>query len=198
MLGEQLANAGRLDEAVVQLQRAVDLGDTRARYQLGRVLLAKGDVTRQSTCSSRWCRRKACGSRCDGSSRRSSRCCPSRVLLGQIYATERRWPTPRRRRAQVLAKVPAHLDARRVLAASLTAQRRWAESITEHRLYLQSRPRDAQARVNLGIALIGAGQLDAAVSEFRLAVEAEPSNPNAQRLLALALEDQKQLAGGAR
>ena len=44
MLGEQLTNAGRLDEGQAQLQRAVDLGNTRARYQLGRVLMAKGDV----------------------------------------------------------------------------------------------------------------------------------------------------------
>jgi tetratricopeptide (TPR) repeat protein len=198
MFGEQLANGGRLDEAIVQLQRAIDLGNTRARLHLGRIFMAKGNVAaavpelegvvkldgvRQSL---RWLEPPLL------------EVLTARLLLGQIYASIKRWPEAETQARAVLAKVPGHADARRLLGAALAGQQRWAESITEHRQYLQARPGDAQARINLGVSLVATDQLDAAVSEFRLAVQADPSSETAKRLLALALEDQKRIAAGPR
>ena len=198
MFGEQLVNAGRLDEGQAQLQRAIDLGNTRARFQLGRVLMAKGDVAGAA-------QQLDAVVKLDGVRQPFRWLEPplievltSRLLLGQMLATIRRWPQAEAHARAILAKVPAHVDARRVLAAALAGQQRWPESVTEHRQYLQSRPRDVQARINLGVSLVATGQIDAAVTEFRLAVETDPANAAAKRLLGLALEDQKRLAAGAR
>ena len=198
MLGEQLANSGRLDDATVQLQRAIDLGNTRARFQLGRIMLAQGNPAAATTAlesvvkldgvrqNRRWLEPPAI------------EVLTARLLLGQIYASNRRWVDVETQARAVLARVPAHIDARRLLAASFAGQQRWAESVTEHRLYLQQRPGDAQARINLGVSLVATNDLDAAVAEFRLAVQADPSNETAKRLLALALEDQQRLAAAPR
>jgi tetratricopeptide (TPR) repeat protein len=198
MLGEQLANSNRLDEASVQLQRAIDLGNTRARFQLGRIFMAKGNLAAAAA-------ELESVVKLDGVSQPLRWLEPpaievltARLLLGQIYASTRRWDAAETQARAVLARVPAHLDARRLLAASLAGQQRWEESITEHRQYLQLRPGDAQARINLGVSLVATEQLDAAVNEFRLAVQAEPSNETAKRLLALALEDQQRLAAARR
>ena len=198
MLGEQLANGGRLDEAIVQLQRAIDLGDTRARFQLGRIFMATGNLAAAVP-------ELEAVVKLDGVDQSLRWLEPpllevltARLLLGQIYASTRRWAEAETQARAVLVKVPGHMDARRLLAAALAAQQRWAESITEHRQYLQSRPGDVQARINLGVSLVATEQLDAAVSEFRLAVQADPSNETAKRMLALALEDQKRVAAGPR
>jgi tetratricopeptide (TPR) repeat protein len=198
MLGEQLAILRRLDEAIVQLQRAVDLGNTRARYPLGRVLIAKGDLQGGVA-------QLEAVVRLDGRRQPLRWLEPplievlsSRLLLGQVYGANRRWLDAETQARAVLARVPAHTEARRILAASLAGQQRWPESISEHRQYLQARPDDAQARVNLGISLVATGQLEAAAQEFRLAVQAEPDNANAKRLLALAEEDLRQAAAARR
>lgn len=198
ILGEQLANAGRLDQAAEQLRRAVELGNTRARYQLGRVLLAQKDAAGAAA-------QFEAVVKLDGVPQTLRWLDPpivevlsSRLLLGQIYAAARRWVEAEAQARAVLTTVPGHLDARRLLAASFAGQQRWPESISEHRQYLQQRPRDAQARVNLGVSLVATGQLAAAEQEFRLAVEADPSNQNAKRLLTLAQEDLKRLAAGRR
>jgi tetratricopeptide (TPR) repeat protein len=198
MLGEQLANSGRLDEAIVQLQRAVDLGNTRARLHLGRIYLAKGDVAAAGPLLEAVVKQDGVRQPLRWLEPPAIEVLTARLLLGQIYAANRRWTEAEAQARAVLAKVPAHPDARRVLAASLAGQQRWPESIAEHRQYLQLRPGDAQARINLGVSLVATGQLDAAVSEFRLAVQAAPSNATARRLLDLALEDQKRAAAGAR
>jgi protein O-mannosyl-transferase len=195
MLGEQLANSGRLDEAVAQLQQAIALGNTRARFQLGRIFMARGDAAAATP-------ELESVVKLDGVRQPLRWLEPpvievltARLLVGQIYASTKRWAEAEAQARAVLEKVPAHPDARRLLAASFAGQQRWPESITEHRQYLQLRPGDPQARINLGVSLVATGQLDAAVSEFRLAVQADPSNETAKRLLGLALEDQKRAAG---
>ena len=198
MLGEQLANAGRLDEAMVQLQSAVALGNSRARLQLGRVLLAKGDAAGATAQFEQVVKLDGVPQPLRWLEPPAIEVLTARLFLGQLYATNRRWSEAETQARAVLARVPGHPDARRVLAATFAGQQRWEESITEHRQYLQLRPRDAQARINLGISLVATGQLDAAVSEFRLAVQVEPANETAKRLLALALQDQQAVARAPR
>jgi tetratricopeptide (TPR) repeat protein len=198
MLGEQLANVGRLDEAAIQLQRAIDLGNTRARFQLGRVFMAKGDRAAATTELESVVKLDGVRQDLQWLEPPVIEVLTARLLLGQIYASTNRWLDAENEARAVLARVPGHLDARRLLAASFAGQQRWAESITEHRQYLEQRPGDAQARINLGVSLVATDQLDAAVNEFRLAVQAEPSNETAKRLLTLALEDQQRLASAPR
>ena len=176
----------------------MDLGNTRARFQLGRVLLAKGDVAGAAQQLDAVVKLEGVRQPLRWLEPPLIEVLTSRLLLGQILAQNRRWPEAEAQARAVLAKVPAHVDATRVLAAALAGQQRWPESITEHRKYLQSRPRDVQARINLGVSLVATGQIDAAVAEFRLAVETDPFNESAKRLLGLALDDQKRLAAGTR
>ena len=91
----------------------------------------------------------------------------------------------------MLAVVPTHPDAQRLLGLALFGQQQWPQAIDVLRAYLGTRPRDAQARVNLGVALVATAKLDEAVIEFRQAAQIDPSDPNARRLLDLALADQR-------
>jgi len=195
MLGEQLGIANRVDEAVGHLQEAVAQGNTRARFQLGVLLVQRGDLPGATRQFEEVVRLSGVQQPMRWLEPPLLDVLQSRQYLGQIYAVDRRWVEAEAQAREVLARVPAHVDARRVLAAALVGQQRWAESITEHQQYLAARPGDAQARVNLGVALIATGQLDAAVAEFQRAVEADPSNPNARRLLEMARQDRARVTG---
>jgi len=189
MLGEQLAIANRVDEAVGHLRQAVAQGNTRAHYPLGVLLLQRRDVAGATQQLEEVVRLSGVPQAMRWLEPPLLDVLQARGFLGQIYATERRWADAEVQAREVLAKAPGHPDARRVLGAALVGQQRWAESIDEHRQYLKARPGDAQARVNLGVAFIATGQLDAAIDQFQQAVAADPGNPNARRLLQLARED---------
>lgn len=195
MLGEQLALANRVDEALPHLQQAVSLGNTRARFQLGLLLLQRQDLPGATQQFEEVVRLDGVPQTLRWLEPPLLDVLQARAYLGQIYAAGRRWVDAEAQARAVLARVPTHVDARRVLGAALVGQQRWAESITEQRQYLDARPNDTQARVNLGVALIATGQMDAAVAEFQRAVAADPSNANARRLLEMAQQDRARLSG---
>ncbi len=197
MLGEQLGIANRIDEAIGHLQQAIALGNTRAHFQLGVLLLQRQDMAGATREFEEVVRLSGLPQAMRWLEPPLLDVLQARAFLGQLYAASRRWVDAEIQARAVLARASTHLDARRVLAAALVGQQRWAESITAHRQYLEAQPGDAQARVNLGVALIATGQMDAAIIEFQRAVDADPANPNARRLLEMARQDRAGLAAGA-
>jgi len=191
ILGEQLALAGRYAEAETALATAVSLGDSRALYQLG-VLLMDGRRTSEAA------KQFEAFVATAGVRQRLRWLDPplidvlsARLMLARIGAADGRWADVAAQTRLVLAAAPRHPEAQRLLGAALFSTQQWPETIATLSDYLATRPRDAQARLNLGVAFVATGRLDDAVREFRQAAATDPTDAEARRLLDLALADQR-------
>jgi len=193
ILGEQLALAGRNAEAEAALRRAVSLGDSRARYQLGTLLL---DAQRAAEAAQQLDAFVATA----GVRQRFRWLQPplldvltARLMLARIHAAEGGWSDVAAHARQVLGVVPRHPEAQRLLGAALFNTQQWPEAVATLRAYLATRPGDVKARTDLGVALVATERLGEAVAEFRRATETDPADPDARRLLNMALADQRAL-----
>jgi tetratricopeptide (TPR) repeat protein len=119
----------------------------------------------------------------------------ARLALARAASMQGGWSRAAEQARLVLAVAPANREARMYLADALFAQQRFEEAGTEYMNYLKAAPADAHALINLGITLIAAGKLDDAILWFRRAVEADPRNANARRVLATALLDRGDVQG---
>jgi tetratricopeptide (TPR) repeat protein len=199
VLAEQLAGAGRHEEAVVHLREAVRDGDSRAAYSLGIELFNAGKLqeaidqfdafVRTSGLPyhlvPRWLEPSA------------SEVIFARVAMARAFTIQGRLPQAVEQAQAVLAVAPSHVEARVLLADALFQQQRYEEAGIQYRAYLKSRPDDVKALTNGGITLIATGQLDDAIVLFRHAVEIDPRRPNARRVLGMALLDRGDFEGAA-
>jgi Flp pilus assembly protein TadD len=191
LLGEQYGLAGRAAEAERELRAAVALGTSRARFQLGTLLV---DAQRWSEAASELEAFVATA----GVPQRLTWLEPplidvltARLQLAQIYGAERRWADMAAQARMVLEYAPRHPEALRLLSIGLVGAQVWPEAVTVIRDYLALRPTDTTARSNLAIALIATGRLDEAVAELQRATQTDPNDDNARRLLNMALADQR-------
>jgi protein O-mannosyl-transferase len=194
LLGEQLGLSQQTAEAERELRAATALGNSRAHYQLGALLL---DQRRWKDAASEFEAFVATS----GVPQRLQWLEPplldvltARLHLSQIYSLEKRWSDAAAQARLVLDVVPRHPEATRLLGVALLGAQLWPDAIGTLRDYLTVRPDDAPSRANLAIALIAAGQLDAAVVELRRAAAVAPNDVNIRRLLDLALADQQAAA----
>ena len=191
LLGEQFGLAGRAADAERELRAAVALGNSRARFQLGTILM---DARRWPEAASELEAFVATA----GVPQRLKWLNPplidlltARLQLAQIYGAERRWADAAAQARMVLEYAPRHPEALRLLSIGLVGAQVWPEAVTVIRDYLTLRPADTMARSNLAIALIAIGRLDEAVAELQRATQTDPNDANARRLLNMALEDQR-------
>jgi Flp pilus assembly protein TadD len=191
LLGEQLGIAGQTAEAEKELRAAVRLGNSRARFQLGVLLLDARRLPEAATEFEAFVATAAVRQRLRWLEPPLLDVLSARLGLAQIYAVERRWADAAAQARLVRDAAPRHPEASRLLALSLIGAQVWPEAIEVLRDYLAVRPNDASARSNLAIALIATGRLNEAVGELRQAVEADPNDANARRLLDMALADQR-------
>jgi tetratricopeptide (TPR) repeat protein len=194
LLGEQLGIAGQMEEAERELRTAVALGNSRARYPLGALLLdlkrypeAVAELEAFVASASapqqfRWLNPPLLD------------VLTARLRLAQLYALLKRWPDAAAQARTILEVAPRHPEASRLLGLALVGAQVWPEAIAVLRDYLELRPADTTSRSNLAVALIASGRLDEAVGELRRAVESDPNDANARRLLQLALEDRRATA----
>ncbi len=196
MLAEELARAGRPDEAMAPLRLAIAGGNTRARYPLGQILAGRGqhdDAIEQLEAFVRtyqprhppvpaWLEPPL------------TEVIPARFLLGRIYGARGEWNRSDEQARLILALVPGHVGAHRLLADSAFARRQWADAIQHYRAYLARQPHDVESQINYGIAHVAVERLDDAVAAFRRAAELDPSHARARELLALAETDRARLA----
>jgi tetratricopeptide (TPR) repeat protein len=191
LLGEQLGLAGQTAEAEKELRAAVALGNSRARFQLGTLLIDQKRITEAAPEFEAFVATASVPQRLRWLNPPLLEVLTARLALAQIYAAQRRWPDAAAQARLVLDAAPRQPEALRLLAMSLFGARAFADSVAVLRDYLTLRPNDAVARSNLGVALIGMGRLDEAVPELQRAVQADPNDGNARRLLDMALADQR-------
>jgi tetratricopeptide (TPR) repeat protein len=191
LLGEQLGLAGDRAEAEKELRAAVALGDSRARYQLGLLLMDGQRVAEAGPELEAFVATAGVPQRLRWLEPPLVDVLSARLQLSQVYGLQRRWADAAAQARLVLDVAPRHPEALRLLGIALLGAQVWPETITVLRDYLALRPADAQARSNLAVALIGAGRLDEAVGELRRAVQSDPNDANARRLLSMALGDQQ-------
>ncbi|HZI81330.1 MAG TPA: tetratricopeptide repeat protein [Vicinamibacterales bacterium] len=193
LLGEHLALEGQNAEAEKELRAAIALGDSRARYQLGALLLNAQRFPEAASELEAFVATAGVPQRLRWLEPPLLEVLTSRLRLAQIYAVDRRWADTAAQARLVLEVAPRHPEALRLLGLALSGAQVFPEAVAVLREYLAVRPADATARSNLAIALIATGRLDDAVSELKRAVETEPGNANARRLLDMAVADQRAL-----
>lgn len=109
--------------------------------------------------------------------------------MSRAFAIQARWAQSAERAQRILAMAPGHVEARVLLANALFGQQRFAEASREYREYLKAKPDDARALMDFGVSMVAGGQLVDAIAAFRRVVEIEPQNPGARRVLGMALLD---------
>jgi len=191
LLGEQLGIGGQTAEAEKELRAAIQMGDSRARYQLAAVLVNAQRLPEAAAQLEAFVATTGVPQRLRWLDPPLLDVLTARLQLAQIYSVQRRWADAAAQARLVLEVVPRHPEASRLLGTSLVAAQVWPEAITVLRDYLTLRPDDARTRTNLAIGLVGAGRLDEAVSELQRAAATDPNDPNARRLLDMALADQR-------
>jgi Flp pilus assembly protein TadD len=191
LLGEQFGLAGRAADAERELRAAVALGNSRARFQLGTLLV---DARRWPEAASEleaFVDTAGVPQRVRWLDPPLIDVLTARLQLSQIYGAERRWADAAAQARLVLEYAPRHPEALRLLSIGLVGAQVWPEAITVIRDYLTLRPMDTAARSNLAIALVATGRLDEAVTELQRATQTDPNDANARRLLNMALADQR-------
>lgn len=189
ILGEQLIAAGRERDAVAPLQRAVALGDGRARFPLGVTLVnlrrhdealdVLGAFVRLEGVPQvpRWLEPPVLD------------VLRARVVIATVLSARGRWAEAAGHARAVVARAPRHAEARGLLAQALLNLRELPEAVAQYRVYVEQNPRDVAGTINLGIAVAGSGDLVEAERWFRRAAAMDPANATARRLLEMATND---------
>jgi tetratricopeptide (TPR) repeat protein len=177
-LGEELAAAGRHDEALSELRTAVAGGDFRARYPLGAELFDRGHVEEAAVYLRAFIE--------EGSGTPALEL-DARKRLGGAYARQGNWAKAAEQYRQVLADAPDDALAQRYLADVLFAQHAYADAAAEYARYTASRPDDGDALTNLGISLEALGRRAESIDAFRRVARADPRSVAAHVNLAQAL-----------
>ena len=200
MLGEELALAGRPDDALPHLRAAVAGGNSRARYLLGQILATReqhGEAIEQlrgvrrhvqPAASSGAAMARAAdhrrGARALSDGRGRSACAASGI--GQ-----------KNRRADSRPACPSHIGAQGLLGDAMFARQQWGAALEHYAQYLARQPADTRAVINYGIAQVAVGRLDGAVEAFRRAADLDPANARARELLAMAEQDRSLRLNGS-
>jgi tetratricopeptide (TPR) repeat protein len=198
ILAEHLALAGQREEAVGHLREAIALGDSRARFLLGRLLSEQGSyaeavqqleafiVTSQLPYRlvPRWLEPPI------------TEVMTARLMLGRVLFAQQQWDGAADQATRILDAFPNHSGAHGLRADVLFAREQWGAAADAYREYLRRQPADSAALLNYGITQVALENLDDAIGAFTRAAELDPSNARARRLLALAQEDRARL--GAR
>jgi Flp pilus assembly protein TadD len=185
MLGQQLAIAGRHDEAMAHL-RAAAPGYPKAHYHLGGELFNAGRLDEATVELQTFVREAPL----------LVEAVPARTMLGRTFMMQKQWPRAEEQLRMVLSMTSpqgeAHTTAFGLLADTLFGEERFDEAAAQYRTYLSLRPTDGGAMTNLGISLAATGKDDEAIAAFRRAVELNPRDARARRNLEVALESMRE------
>jgi tetratricopeptide (TPR) repeat protein len=162
-LGSALLKQGRLDEAKVQLQNALEInpGDPTAHNNLGLVLLRQGrfDQAIQEL-------RITLALKPDD--------ILSRINLGAVLLNQGNHADAIREFQEASKRDPMNVGAHNNLAVALLAVGRAQEAVDEYHQALRLNPADAGAHKNLGLALSQMGNFDEAIAQFQEALRLKP------------------------
>ncbi len=175
-LGEALAAAGRLEEALPHFERAVQIKPHYAHghYNLGHSRQQRGDL--------------------DAATKHFLRAIEAEPGyaaahndLANCYTRAGRLDAALEHYEQALRYRPAYADAHYNLANLLQRQRQFERAIGHYREALAIDPARADAHNNWGVALDELGRSADAIEQYRQALRLEPQNADARANLARAL-----------
>ena len=186
-VGQELAVAGRHDEAIARLRQAAP-SFPRAYYHLGGELFNQGRIDEALPPLEQFVQLEPM----------LGEVVPARTMMGRAFMLQKQWPKAEEQLQLVLSMSPAsspeHATALGFMADTLFEQQKFAAAQAAYARYLQERPDDVGAVTNLAVSLSALGRLDQAVSAFRRAVEMNPRDPQLRRNLDIALEEQAHAA----
>jgi tetratricopeptide (TPR) repeat protein len=183
-LGVALQEDGRLDEAIAQYRRAVDIqGDYAPAYNnLGVALRAAGSVDAAIDAYQRAL--ATAGDYPD-----------AHYNLANALLEKHRPVEAAAHFAIALRSIPDSAGARNNLGVALLAAGKPQEAIAAFRAAAAAEPQSAAAHRNLGNALVSAGQAAEGISELRRATKLDPADAAAHDDLGRALVEQQDLDG---
>jgi tetratricopeptide (TPR) repeat protein len=175
-LGKALQEKGRVDEAVVQFQKVLEIKPhfAQAHYDLGIVLCQKGRMDEgiaQFQLALQF-------NPAHGEAHNN---------LGNALLQKGRVDEAITQYQQALQLNPAYGEARNNLGNALCQKGRMDEGITLFQQALQLNPAYGEARNNLGNALLQKGRVDEAIAQFQQALQINPGYAEAHNNLGNAL-----------
>ena len=176
MVGTELLNAGRSEEALPLLADAIDTYAT-AYFNYGTALFNVGRLEEAEAALRTFLRLEP----------GSSLVPRARATLGRTLARQGRLDEAIAVLEGAVVATPGDVEARGLLADAYFQTRQFARAIPLYRDFLDANPGHAGAEANLAAALAATGATDEALDRFRRAVEAAPANPDARLNLAAAL-----------
>jgi tetratricopeptide (TPR) repeat protein len=174
--GSQLAERGRIDDAIPYFRRAVEIDPKfdEARANLGNALAAQG-----KTAEAMEQYREAVRLKPNSLSAHHS--------LALALVREGKIDEALEHYQRAVEINPGFLEGQNNFGLLLALKGRYAEAITHLRAALEIDPKFPMAHVNLGDVLIALGQRDEAIEHFRTAIALDPNLASARASLAKAL-----------
>jgi tetratricopeptide (TPR) repeat protein len=178
LVGYELGQQGRRDEALARLRRSADGGYSTAWYNLGGMLLTGGQLDAGIAALQRFLAEAPL----------DKAAVDTRVLLGRAFLTKGDVSQAIVQSEQARSMDPSNVDAIGVSSDALLAARQFNRAADGYRAYLAQRPGDAAATLNLGTALAESGHSREAAAAFERARDLDPHDPRAfKNLASLAL-----------
>jgi tetratricopeptide (TPR) repeat protein len=188
LVGYELGQQGRRDEALVRLRRSAEGGYSTAWYNLGGMLLTGGQLDEGIAALQMFLREAPL----------QTTAVRARVLLGRAFLARGDSAHAIGELQQARSMDPTDLEALGVLSDALLAAQQFEQAAGGYRVYLMHRPGDIAATLNLGIALATLGQTRDAAAAFERARELDPRDPRAAKNLAALALNGDDVASGIR
>jgi len=188
LVGYELGQEGRRDEAIVRLRRSADGGYSTAWFNLGGMLLTGGQVDEGIAALERFLREAPL----------ETAAVQTRVLLGRAYLTKGDVTRAIGQLQQARSMDPSNVDALAVLSDAFLAAGQFDRAADGYRAYVALRPTDATATLNLGTALAESGRVREAASAFERARDLMPRDPRPYKNLASLALNANEIASGLR
>ena len=175
-LGHALHDQGRLDEAVAQLEKALEInpGDAEFHYNLGNAFLQQGHV---EEAIARY--QKALEINPDYAEAHNN--------LGDAFRQQGRMEEAIAHYQRALEIKPDYAEVHNNLGVVLAQRGRKEEAISHYQKALAIKPDYTEAHYNLGNAFLKQGQVAEAISHYQKALAIKPDYIEVQNNLALVL-----------
>jgi tetratricopeptide (TPR) repeat protein len=175
--GYALSEAGRLDEAAIHLNRAIQLVPefVEARNNLGKLYLKQGKINEAIDCFTELANRKDA---------------PAEVhyRLASALLMQKRYDEAIKQLARVLELDPDYAHAPSAMAVALMSAGRSDEAIACFNKYLRLNENSTELHYNLAVALVMQKKYDEAIRHFTRVTELDPNNAGALNGLARVLD----------
>jgi tetratricopeptide (TPR) repeat protein len=176
MLGLELQSQGKLDQAISQYRRALQVKPNyvEAHNNLGIALQLQGKLDEAINHYRR-------------ALQIDSSYVEAYYNMGITFRAQGKHDEAISCYRQTLLLKPYHVEAHSNLGSVLSAQGKFEEAIKHFRQALQIKPNFAEVHYNLGLALKSQGKPDEAIKHFRQALQVKPDLAEAHNNLGLAL-----------